>query len=100
MYNKVGGEAVMRCICLVCVMVLGMEPRAFCVHTRLLFFLCGEIADLQSDSSGQSPILALGMLHGSRETLTLSSGSPLGKQMWEAKPEVWKQRLKEAYVWN
>lgn len=81
----------MRYICLVCVMVLRIEPRAFCVHARLLFFLCGDISDLQSDSSGQSPILALGMLHDSRETLALSSGSLLGKQMWEAKPEVWKQ---------
>lgn len=81
----------MRCICLVCVMALGMEPRACCVRTRLLFFLCGDIADLQSDGSGQSPILALGMLHGSREILALFPGSPLGKPMWEAKPEVWKQ---------
>lgn len=77
--NKVGGGAVMRCICPVCVMALGMEPRACCVRTRLLFFLCGEIADLQSDGSGQSPILALGMLRGSREILATVSGEPTGQ---------------------
>lgn len=55
----------------------GGGTQGLCVHSHGSRSSC--VGKSQTDSSGQSPSLALGMPQGSREPLALTSGSPLDK---------------------